>query len=104
MMELVIQVMLYISGIFAIIGSLGLIRFPDFYTRTHAATMISVGSISLGLLALIVSAGWGIYSMKIFIIITFNLFTNPTATHAIAEKAYRMGIKPKNLVKNEMRA
>ena len=103
MMELVIQIMLYISGIFAIIGSLGLVRFPDFYTRTHAATMISVGSISLGLLALILSAGWGVYSLKIFIIIVFNLFTNPTATHAIAEKAYKMGIKPKNLVKDEMK-
>jgi multicomponent Na+:H+ antiporter subunit G len=101
MMDLVIQ--LYISGIFAIIGSLGLIRFPDFYTRTHAATMISVGSISLGLLALILSAGWGVYSLKIFIVIVFNLFTNPTATHAIAEKAYKMGIKPKNLVKDEMK-
>lgn len=103
MIEIIVQVMLYISGIFAIIGSLGLIRFPDFYTRTHAATMISVGSISLGLLALILSAGWGVYSLKIFIVIVFNLFTNPTATHAIAEKAYKMGIKPKNLVKDEMK-
>ncbi|MCK4496732.1 MAG: monovalent cation/H(+) antiporter subunit G [Candidatus Aenigmarchaeota archaeon] len=103
MIEIIVQVMLYIAGIFAIIGSLGLIRFPDFYTRTHAATMISVGSISLGLLALILSAGWGVYSMKIFIVIVFNLFTNPTATHAIAEKAYKMGIKPKNLVKDEMK-
>ncbi len=103
MIEIIVQVMLYIAGIFAIIGSLGLIRFPDFYTRTHAATMISVGSISLGLLALILSAGWGVYSLKIFIVIVFNLFTNPTATHAIAEKAYKMGIKPKNLVKDEMK-
>jgi len=102
MMETAVQVLLYISGVFAVIGSLGLIRFPDFYTRTHAATMISVGSISLGLLALIILTFWSVYTLKIFIIIIFNLFTNPTATHAIAESAYKMGIKPKKLLKNEM--
>jgi multicomponent Na+:H+ antiporter subunit G len=101
-MEIVVEALLYVSGIFAVIGSAGLVRFPDFYTRTHAATLLGVGSISLALFALIVSTFWSAYTLKIVVIITFNLFTNPTATHAIADKAYRMGIKPKKLVRNEM--
>ncbi|UCD07157.1 MAG: monovalent cation/H(+) antiporter subunit G [Candidatus Aenigmatarchaeota archaeon] len=103
MIDIVVQVMLYISGIFAVIGSLGLIRFPDFYTRTHAATMLSVGSVSLGLLSLFIATFWSVYTLKIFVIIVFNLFTNPTATHAIAERAYKIGITPKKLVKDEMK-
>ena len=102
MIDILIQAMLYVSGIFAFIGSIGLLRFPDFYTRTHAATVLSVGSLSLGFLALMIATFLSVYTIKIFIIILFNLFTNPTATHAIAERAYRMGIKPKSLVKDEV--
>lgn len=101
-MDIAVQGLLYISGILAVIGSLGLIRFPDFYTRTHAATVASVGSVSLALFALILSTFWSAYTLKMLVIIIFNLFTNPTATHAIAESAYRLGIRPRNLVKNEM--
>jgi multicomponent Na+:H+ antiporter subunit G len=103
MMDIAVQAMLYVSGILAVIGSLGLIRFPDFYTRTHAATVISVGGFSLGLLALAVSTFWSVYSLKIMAVMALNLMTNPTATHAIAESAYRLGVKPKRLAKNEMR-
>jgi multicomponent Na+:H+ antiporter subunit G len=101
MIDIVVQIMLYISGIFALIGSIGLIRFPDFYTRTHAATVTTIGSMSLGLLALMIWSFWSIHTIKIMIILIFNLFTNPTTTHAIAEKAFRMGIKPKKLVNDE---
>lgn len=101
MIDLVVQVMLYVSGIFALIGSIGLIRFPDFYTRTHAATVTTVGSLSLGFLALMIWSFWSIYTLKIIIIVIFNLLTNPTTTHAIAEKAFRMGITPKGLVRDD---
>lgn len=103
MIDIVVQVMLYISAIFALIGSIGLIRFPDFYTRTHAATIITVGSFSLAMLALMIATFWSVSTVKIFLVILLNLFTNPTATHAIADKAYRMGVKPKGIVKDEMK-
>ena len=101
MIDLITQIMLYIAGIFALIGSIGLIRFPDFYTRTHAATITTVGSLSLGFLALMIWSFWSIFTIKILVIVIFNLFTNPTATHAIAEKAFRVGIKPRHLVRND---
>jgi multicomponent Na+:H+ antiporter subunit G len=103
MIDMLVQVMLYISAIFALIGSIGLIRFPDFYTRTHAATIIAVGSFSLAMLALMIATFWSVSTVKIFLVILLNLFTNPTATHAIADKAYRMGVKPKRIVKDDMK-
>lgn len=102
MIDIVSQALLYVSAILAVIGSIGLIRFPDFYTRTHAAGVVGVGSVSLALFALAISTFWSAFTIKIMIIIVFNLFTNPTATHAIADTAYKLGIKPKKLVKNEM--
>lgn len=103
MIEMIVQAMLYISGIFALIGSAGLIRFPDFYTRTHAATVITVGSFSLAMLAFMIATFWSVSTVKIFVIILLNLFTNPTATHAIAEKAYRMGVRPRKILKDEIK-
>ena len=102
MIDIVTQVLLYLSAILALVGSIGLIRFPDFYTRTHAATVVSIGSFSLVIFALFIFTFWSVFTLKLIIIMIFNLFTNPTATHAIADTAYKLGIKPKKLVKNEM--
>ncbi len=102
MIELISTILLGISGILAVIGSLGLVRFPDFYTRTHAATVVGVGSFSLALLAIFVGTFWSDFSVKILAILLINLFANPTATHAIADAAYKIGIKPEGLVLNDL--
>lgn len=102
MIEIISTILLGISGILAVIGSIGMLRFPDFYTRTHAATVVGVGSFSLALIAIFIGTLWSVFSVKILAILFINLFTNPTATHAIADAAYRIGIKPKGLVLNEM--
>jgi multicomponent Na+:H+ antiporter subunit G len=102
MIELISEAVLYLSGIIAVIGALGLLRFPDFYTRTHAATIIGVGSFTLALLGVFIGTFWGEFSVKIIAIIIINMFANPTATHAIADAAYKIGIKPKGLVLNDL--
>ena len=100
--NMAIEILLIVAGIYAVLGAIGLFRFPDFYTRTHAATMITVGGVCLGLLILALSAFWSVYSLKSVIVIVLIFFTSPTATHAIANAAYKKGIKPKHLVKNEL--
>ncbi len=99
--EILSTVLLWISGIFAILGALGMLKFPDIYTRSHAATLISMGGMSLALIALILRAPWSIHSAKVFLVLIINLFSNPTSTHIIANTAYKLGIKPKVLVRNE---
>jgi len=99
---MMLQIMLYISAVLALIGSIGLFRFPDFYTRAHAANIITIGGVCLALSALFISLLWSVYSLKIVLIILFILLTSPASTHAIANKMYEAGFKPKGLVKNEM--
>ena len=97
------EVLLTIAGIWALLGALGLFRFPDFYTRSHAATMISVGGVLFALFVLMFGKQFlGIYFFKIMVIIVMSLLTGPTAAHAVANKAYMIGVVPRKLGKNEM--
>ena len=73
MIELIGEGILWFSGIITLIGAVGMIRFPDFYTRCHAATMVSVGGFSLALIALAIQNLFSIYIVKIIIVLASNL-------------------------------
>ena len=77
------------AGIFFLfMGALGLIRFPDFYTRMHAAGKCdTLGSLLL-LVGLAIYQGFDFTSVKLLVIAIFIFFTSPTAAHAIARAAY----------------
>jgi len=102
MIDILIQVLLYISAAFMVLGAIGMLRFPDLYTRIHAATMITVGGVCFSLLILAVTTFWNVYTVRIIIITIFTLITSPTISHALANSAYKIDIKPKRIVKNEM--
>jgi multicomponent Na+:H+ antiporter subunit G len=82
-----------IGAILAIIGSIGLIRLPDFYTRVHAQTVAVVGGACLLLLGFAVHIHSLQYSLKILLIIIVILISSPTSSHAIAKAAKKSGIK-----------
>jgi multicomponent Na+:H+ antiporter subunit G len=77
---------------FAVVTVLGLLRFPDLYTRMHAAAVV------LTMSAVLVTMGtaihvWDLFlSAKIILIGIFFLFSNPMATHAIARASYKKEI------------
>lgn len=96
------EIWLGISGIFMLLGAVGLLRFKCFYLRAHSATMTTVGGVCLSLFYFAYKTLWSIFSFKTLLIIIFLLLTSPTATHAISHAAFVNGIKPKSLVKNEM--
>lgn len=79
---------------FMLIGSIGLIRLPDFYSRTHATGKVDTLAIMLVILGLILHEGFTINSAKLLIIIIFVGITNPTATNALARAAYRFRLLP----------
>ncbi|PTW00195.1 multicomponent Na+:H+ antiporter subunit G [Halanaerobium saccharolyticum] len=92
-LRLIISYFLMITGsAFAIVTVLGLLRFPDVYTRIHA------GAVVLTISAVLVTMGTAIYvwdlflSAKIVLIGIFFLFSNPMATHAIARASYKRQI------------
>ena len=98
MIELILNLisagLLAAGSIFVLIGEFGLIRFPDFYTRLHAAGITDTLGAELILLGLMFQAGLSLVTVKLILISLFIFFTSPTATHAVANAARVMGLKP----------
>lgn len=83
------------AGVFFLLaGALGLIRFPDLYSRMHAAGKCDTLGQLLLLTGLALHQGLELTSLKLLIVAGFIFITSPTATHAIARAAYRSGIRP----------
>lgn len=84
--------------------AVGLIRFPDVYSRLHAGTKaLTAGS-------LLIFAGVAVYewslpsALKLAVTAGFFFATAPLATHAIARAAYRSGVTPAEVTADEYRS
>ena len=83
------------AGVVALLtGSIGLIRLPDLYSRTHAVGMMDTAGVGFIILGLIIHEGFTLISVKLALVGIFLFFTSPIATHAVAQVAYRSGLKP----------
>lgn len=78
-----------------LVGSIGLLRLPDFFSRSHATGKTDTLGILLVLFGLMIYEGFTINSAKMLIILAFVGLTNPTATHALARAAFHFGVKPR---------
>ncbi len=87
-------ILLVAGGLFCIVGAVGLLRMPDFYTRVHAASVTDTLGAGLILLGLILQAGWTLVAAKLVMVGLLIFFTSPAATHALARAALGRGLKP----------
>ncbi len=91
----VISGLCIVFGVFFSLASvIGLIRFPDVYTRLHAGTKALSGGAVLVLIGVAMRIGSWQGAAKSMLIVFFFLATNPLASHAIARACYRHGIVP----------
>lgn len=94
MQALLSHVLLIAGGFFVLVGTVGLVRMPNFFTRLHAAGVTDTLGVGLVLLGLVVIAGLELQSLKLLLILAFILLTGPTATHALAKAALHGGMRP----------
>jgi len=90
-----------LGAFFFLVGTVGLLRLPDFFTRTHAATKcdtLGAGSILVGLA---IYTGLEFDALKILAIAAFILLTSPTTGHALARAAFRTGLVPWTVERQE---
>jgi len=85
------------GGFLCVTGGVGLLRFPDFFTRVHAAGVTETLAAPLMLGGLILQSDWSLDTVKILLIMGFILATNPTATHAMARAALHGSHSPRVL-------
>jgi multicomponent Na+:H+ antiporter subunit G len=82
------------GGLFCVVGALGMLRMPDFYTRMHAASVIETLGAALILIGLLLQAGFTLVAVKLLFVGVLIFFASPTATHALARAAMGRGLKP----------
>ncbi len=99
-MDIIVCLCLFFGLFFFTGGSVGILRFPDFYSRLHPAGKLdTLGSLAaMVALALFnlhhLSLGTLLTSAKILLIMVFVFLTSPTATHAIVDAGVRAGLSP----------
>lgn len=94
LVDLASWILLVSGGGFCLVGGLGVLRMPDFYTRVHAASVSDSVGAALVLLGLALQAGWTLVAVKLLIIGLLIFFTSPAATHALVKAALGRGLKP----------
>ena len=98
MLVTVIAGILVIGGaLLTVVGAYGTLRFPDLYTRMHAASVTDTLATFMVLAGLAVPAavdGDWLIVVKLFIILVFLWFTSPIASYALGHAAFFAGDKP----------
>lgn len=99
-MDIIVCLLLFAGLFFFTGGAVGILRFPDFYSRLHPAGKLDTLGLLLALIALALfnlhhfSLGTVLTSLKIFLIVVFVFLASPTATHAIVDAGVRAGLGP----------
>jgi multicomponent Na+:H+ antiporter subunit G len=85
---------LAVGSLFCLVGAIGLLRMPDFYTRVHAASLVETLGAGFILIGLIIQAGLTLVSVKLIMIGLLIYFASPTASHALSRAAMLRDVKP----------
>jgi multicomponent Na+:H+ antiporter subunit G len=88
-MDIVAAIFIVSGAFFFLTATIGLLRFPDFYTRMHATGKGDTLGSLLILFGLALHNGFSLPSLKIILIAVFIFITSPTATHSIAKAALK---------------
>lgn len=90
--EYIGYILISIGTIFLLLGGLGILRMPDFYTRIQAGTKAStLGAMSIVLGVGVLQPEWFVKSL---IIVIFLAIANPLSSHALARGTHKAHLKP----------
>lgn len=98
-MVLNLEIIFLIPALIGLVGAIGLIRLPNVYTRVFASTMCAVGCTCFIVFLLAAKNFYSILSMKYLLLLWLIILTAPTASHAIANAAYKNKIDIKTVKK-----
>ncbi len=94
LVHLISWALMIAGSAFVIIGALGTLRLPDFWSRMHGASITDSAGMILMVAGMSLEAGLTLITVKLIIIGVFLFITGPTSTHAIANAALVTGLRP----------
>lgn len=101
MIALLGKILFFIGFLFTFLGIIGVLRFPDFYSRLHAVGKSDTLGIALMLVGIALQNALSLDTLKILFILVFIFFANPLLTHALSRAALKFGLKPWELTDEE---
>jgi multicomponent Na+:H+ antiporter subunit G len=99
-MDAIVVVLVVAGLIFFAGGTVGILRFPDFYSRLHPAGKLDTAGSLLAMTGLAIfnlfplSVESVLTSLKIVLVVVIVFLASPTATHAIVDAGVRAGLEP----------
>jgi multicomponent Na+:H+ antiporter subunit G len=93
-LDLLSWALILVGGAFGIIGGIGLLRLPDFFSRIHAASLTDSMCAPCIIAGLMLQSGLTLVTVKLGFLIAFLFLTSPTAAHALAKAALHGGLEP----------
>ena len=92
--EILMWVFVTAGSILLMIGAIGILRMPDFYSRIHPAGITDTMGAWLLLVGLMFASDSFFVAIKLVMLLLFLAITSPLASHALAKAAYMRGLKP----------
>lgn len=93
-LQIVSWAMVGAGGLAVLVGGVGVLRFPDVYSRVHAASVTDTLGAAMVLGGLMVHEGLTLLSAKLALMLAFLLLTSPTASFTLVHAALTSGVKP----------
>lgn len=94
LIDLVSWLFLLAGCAFSIVGGVGIVRMPDFYSRLHGGGITDTLGAALLVIGLMLQSGLSLATVKLFMILFFLLVTSPSSCHALANSAINNNLKP----------
>ncbi len=85
---MMVTILAGLGALFVAIGTVGILRFSDVYSRLQASGVSDNAGLGLILVGLIVHGGWERHDLTLVLLLIVLLVTNPIATHSIAKSAF----------------
>ena len=87
-------IFLLIGSFFALVGGIGIVRLPEFFSRMHGGGITDTLGAALIILGLCFAAGDWLVVVKLVMILFFLFLTSPSSCHALARSALSQGVEP----------
>ena len=90
--EVMVSIALLVGAFFTLVGSIGLVRFPDFYSRLHAPTKATTLGLGAFLVASLIhfATGPGKVSLHEPLIVLFLFMSAPVSAYLLAKAALHL--------------
>ena len=87
-------IFLLIGSFFAVVGGIGIVRLPEFFSRMHGGGITDTLGAALIIIGLCFASGGWLVVAKLLMILFFLFMTSPSSCHALARSALSQGVEP----------